>query len=215
MQNIQRVQCNKHIQEVPDQFPLRLEQLGLHRRIHLLNLLNLLILLLQLVRSQRLDGSQRVDHTGNQTQQPESGRPCSNSWKFLLVNQAHHLEPYNRIERQVPGVGQIPDDSSGPQRAVQELVVVGLRGSLEMVQWLQEPQTLTDKRDMSLKVPEQVDYFSWVSFTRQVIRQETRQVGDKSKGLFSLGSGVQELDELCKRWMVDESICDHYEDLII
>lgn len=84
-----------------------------------------------------------------------------------------------------------------------------------MVQWLQESQTLTDKRDMSLKVPEQVDYFSWVSFTRQVIRQETRQVCDKSKGLFSLGSGVQELDELCKRWMVDESICDHYEDSII
>lgn len=207
VQVVQGIECDEHVQEVPDQLSLGLVDL----------LLDGLLVSLLVGRGQLggvdLDQSEGVDHTGDKTNEPESRGPQWEVGESLLVNKTQHLDEDEAIQGQVAGVAQVSDDGGGQQHMVHELVVVGLRGSLQVVQRLQETHTLSEEGGMLLQVLELLDSFSRVTLSLQVVGQESRQVSHQSEALLPLWGGVYEFDEFVQRWVVHKGIGDHSGDL--
>lgn len=203
MQVVQGIEGNEHVQEVPNQLSLGLVDLQLDGL-----LISLLVGRGQLSRVD-LDQSERVDDTGDKTNEPESGSPQWEVGESLLVNETQHLDENETVQGQVAGVAQVSDDGGGQQHMVHELVVVGLGGSLQVVQRLQESHTFSKESGILLQVLERLDGLSREALSLQVVRQESRQVGHQSEGFLPLWGGVYEFNELVQCWVVYKGIDDH------
>lgn len=78
-----------------------------------------------------------------------------------------------------------------------------------MVQRLQESQSLSDKRSITLQRLEQSGKV-WQTSLCRMEREETDKVLDKTKRLLTTSSGVEIGDEFCQSWVVDNSIDNHF-----